>query len=273
MPSTDNVGVAGYQIYRNGALLRTTPSTSFTDSALTPLTSYSYRVAAYDYSNNLSASSAVLDVTTASPGPTLEQQSYSSPQTPQSVVAAAYVDGQVAGNTNILAIGWNDTVASIVSVGDGAGNVYHSAIATVRGNGISQAIYYASDIHAASPGANQVSVTFDRAAAFVDLRITEYSGLRQTNPFDAGASASGIGTAAGSGTLVTADAGELLFAAGMTSAAFTAPGSGFTREVITSPDGDLVEDGVAASAGSQAATATSSSGSWLLQLAAFVPAG
>jgi hypothetical protein len=39
--------------------------------------------------------------------------------------------------------------------------------------------------------------------------------------------------------------------------------------VITSPDGDLVEDALAASAGSDSASAPLSGGTWLLQLAAF----
>src|SRR5262249_12208799 len=197
-------------------------------------------------------------VTTTSPGPTLEQLGYATPQTPQSVVTATYVDAQVVHDTNILAIGWNDTTASVTSVTDSAGNVYQQAIATFRGSGMSQAVFYAAATHAAAPGGNQVTVSFDQPAVFVDLRITESSGLRQSDPVDAGASATGSGTTASSGTLVTAAPGELLFAAGMTSATFTASGTGFTSEVITAPDGDIVEDAVAASAGSHAAHAAPS---------------
>src|SRR5262249_4790055 len=43
--STDDVAVAGYRVYRDGALVGSTAATSFADSGLTPLTSYSYRVA------------------------------------------------------------------------------------------------------------------------------------------------------------------------------------------------------------------------------------
>jgi len=67
-----------------------------------------------------------------------------------------------------------------------------------------------------------------------------YSGLRQTNPFHVGVSATGSGSLASSGALTTAASSELLFAAGMTGAVFTAPGSGFTSRIVTSPDGDLV---------------------------------
>ena len=78
------------------------------------------------------------------------QQSYATPQSPQSVVSATYADAQAAGDTNIVAIGWNDTTrrASPRST-DSAGNVYQPAVATFRGNGLSQAIYYAANIAAA----------------------------------------------------------------------------------------------------------------------------
>ena len=269
MASTDNVAVAGYQVYRNGAVIRTTPSTTYTDTGLSPLTSYSYTVAAYDYANNVSAQSSPLVVTTTSPGPTFAQQNYATPQTPQSQVDVVYVNDQTAGDTNILAIGWNDTTASIVSVTDGAGNVYQPAVATFSGNGMSQAIYYAPNIHAAAAGSNQVTVTFNQPAVFVDLRITEYSGLKQTSPFQAGASGTGNGSTASSGSLSTTSSSELLFAAGMTGVSFTAPGSGYTSRVITAPDADIIEDAVAASAGNYSATAPLSGGTWLLQLAAF----
>jgi chitodextrinase len=269
--STDNVAVAGYQLYRDGALIRTTPATTATDTGLTALTAYAYTVVAFDYANNASAASAALNVTTAGPGPTFVQQSYAAPQSPQSVVSTTYASGQTAGDTNIVAIGWNDTSASITSVSDSAGNVYQPALATFRGNGMSQAIYYAANIAAAAAGSNQVTVHFDQAAVFVDLRITEYAGLRQSAPFQAGVSASGVGSSASTGPLAAAS-NALLFAAGMTGATFSAPGAGYTSRVITLPDGDIVEDAIAASAGNYIATASLNSGTWVLQLAAFAPA-
>ena len=267
--SSDNVAVAAYLLYRDGALVRTTRSTSVTDTGLSPSTTYSYEVAALDYANNLSARSAALAVTTAAPRPAFVQEGYAVPQTPQVQVHATYAAAQAAGDTNILAIGWNDTTASIASVVDSAGNVYHSAIATFRGNGLSQAIYYASNIAAASAGDNVVTVTFDQPAVYVDLRATEYARIQPGNPFDGGASASGNGTNATTGSVNAPAASELLFAAGMTSGVFTGPGSGFTSRVITSPDGDIVEDAIATSAGSYSSSAPLSGGTWLLQLAAF----
>ena len=270
--STDDVAVAGYQLYRDGVVIKSTPSTSYTDTGLAALTAYSYTVAAYDYANNVSPPSAALVATTASPGPTFVQQGYAVPQSPQNVASAVFAGAQSAGDANIVAIGWNDTAASIASVTDSAGNVYQAAIATYRGNGLSQAIYYAANVAAAAAGANQVTVTFNQAAVYVDLRAAEYSGLRQSAPFDAGGSASGSGSTASSGGVTTTAPAEFLFAAGMTGAVFSGPGTGFVNRVITAPDGDIVEDAIAGSAGTYSATAPLSSGTWLLQLAAFRPA-
>jgi chitodextrinase len=267
--ATDNVRVAGYQIFRDGALIRTTPSTTYTDSGRSPSTAYSYAVAACDYASNVSAPSTPVMVSTSAPGPMFVQEQYATPQAPQSAVSATYPSPQTAGNTNLVAIGWNDTTASITAVTDSAGNTYQPASGTARGNGLSQAIYVASNIAAAS--GNQLTVQFDRPAAYVDLRVTEYSGLRQPVPFDAAVWSSGSNGPATTATLMVSAPSELLFAAGMTGGVFSAPGAGYASRVITAPDGDLVEDLVAASAGSYSASAVVS-GTWLLQLAAFAPA-
>ena len=112
----------------------------------------------------------------------------------------------------------------------------------VRSSGISQAIYYAKNIKASAAGANTVTVTFNASTAFVDLRITEYSGLDKVNPLDVSQSASGTAATANSGAVTTTAANELLFAAGTTTGSFSGAGTGFTNRIITSPDADNVED-------------------------------
>src|SRR4029079_2880319 len=62
--STDNVGVAGYQIFRNGTSVGTTTSLSFRDTELKASTTYTYAIAAYDYSNNVSPQSQQIVLTT-----------------------------------------------------------------------------------------------------------------------------------------------------------------------------------------------------------------
>jgi len=59
-PSTDNVGVSYYQVFRNGSLVAQTSganSTVWYDSSLSAATTYSYQVSACDAANNCSAQS------------------------------------------------------------------------------------------------------------------------------------------------------------------------------------------------------------------------
>ena len=66
--STDNKGVAGYKIYRNGGEVGTSTSNSYVDSGLTANTQYSYYVKAYDAAQNLSdPSNTVLRYTLSVP--------------------------------------------------------------------------------------------------------------------------------------------------------------------------------------------------------------
>src|SRR5439155_696603 len=64
--STDNVGVTGYTIYRDGTQLGTVSGStlSFLDNTVAGLTSYSYTVDAFDAAGNHSAQSAAAAVTT-----------------------------------------------------------------------------------------------------------------------------------------------------------------------------------------------------------------
>jgi chitodextrinase len=63
--STDNVGVTGYLVFRNGTQVGTPTSTSYTDSGLAASTAYSYTVKARDAAGNTSAASTALSVTTS----------------------------------------------------------------------------------------------------------------------------------------------------------------------------------------------------------------
>jgi chitodextrinase len=66
--ATDNVGVSGYLVLRNGVQVGTTAATSYSDSGLTPSTTYSYAVKAQDAVGNTSAASTALPVTTTPAG-------------------------------------------------------------------------------------------------------------------------------------------------------------------------------------------------------------
>ena len=66
--STDNIGVTGYNVYRNGVQVGTASGTSYTDTGLSAATAYQYSVTAHDAAGNLSAASGIATGTTAPPG-------------------------------------------------------------------------------------------------------------------------------------------------------------------------------------------------------------
>lgn len=61
--STDNVGVSGYRIHRNGVQIATSDATTHSDTGLAANTSYNYTVSAYDAAGNDSAQSNSVSAT------------------------------------------------------------------------------------------------------------------------------------------------------------------------------------------------------------------
>src|SRR6267378_205841 len=203
------------------------------------------------------------------------QSNYAAPQTPQTTVAVPYTAAQTAGNLNVVVVGWNDSTATVLSLNDTSGNIYFPALTpTVQSGTASLVIYYAKNIAAAVAGANSVTVTFALAANFSDIRIAEYSGLDPVNPLDVAVGAQGNNATSSSGAVTTTNANDLLVGANMVQTMTTGPGSGYTNRVITTPDGDILEDRLVTAIGSYAATApVSPSGQWIMQVVAFRAAG
>ena len=202
------------------------------------------------------------------------QQNSAEPQTPQSSVSATYTAVQTAGDTNVVAIGWADATSSVTSVTDTNGNVYALALAPTQQTGVqSLAIYISSNVVAAAANSNTVTVTFNAAAPYVDLRVLEYSGLDTVSPLDGTAGASGTGATSSAGPITTTNANDLLFAANYVSMLTNGPGAGFTARVITNPDADLAEDEIVTTAGTYTATASVASGGWVMQIVALKAAG
>src|SRR5215469_13415060 len=125
------------------------------------------------------------------------QMASATPQTPTSTVNVTYPGAQTAGNMNVVAVGWNDTTATVQSVKDSAGNTYGLAIGPTSGSALQQSIYYAPNI---TGGNNTVTVTFSQAAVNPDIRVLEYSGV---SAVDVSAGASGNSATASSGAATT----------------------------------------------------------------------
>jgi chitodextrinase len=208
----------------------------------------------------------------ATPTITYVQSNFVIPQTPQTTVNVTFTAAQAVGDLNVIVVGWNDSTAVVNTVTDRSGNTYTRAVGpTVVTGALSQSIYYAKNIVAATAGANTVTVTYSVAAQYPDIRILEYSGADLNSPVDVTAASTGRSATSGSGSATTTNATDLLFGANMVGSFTSKAGTGFTSRIITSPDGDIAEDEMVTSTGSYSAAATLnlSSEPWLMQMVAF----
>ena len=87
--SSDNVAVASYRVYRNGAVVATLGSTTYQNTGLTPATTYTYRVDAVDSTGNASGLSTPVTVSTPSAPDT------TAPTAPTGVTASAVSDTKI----------------------------------------------------------------------------------------------------------------------------------------------------------------------------------
>jgi Fibronectin type III domain len=205
----------------------------------------------------------------AAAAPKYIQGHYAVPQTPQTSVTVPYSSAQTAGDLNVVVVGWNDSATRIGSLKDSKGNVYQLAVGPTVTGALSQSIYYAKNIAAASAAVNAVTVTFSGLASYPDIRILEYSGIDTVNPVDTFAGAIGNSATSSNVSLQTTAAADLLVA-GNTVQSSSIAGSGFTLRLTTSPDGDIAEDKIAATAGTYSASATlSATSGWVMQAVAF----
>jgi chitodextrinase len=274
--STDNVGVTGYRIERCqgpsctsfSQIATTGTSSTYSDSSVPAGASFTYRVRASDAAGNVSGYS---NTATAATGAILYVQSTSSdPLGPVTIVSATFVNAQAAGDLNIIVVSANDSTSGITSLTDSKSNTYTLAAGPTRSTGnATQWVYFAKNIAAAMAGSNTITVTFNAAVNYPDLRLVEYSGLDTAAPLDGAAGAAGASTSTDSGAFTTTNANDLLFASNYVAHSTTGPGAGFTERLITG-DQSIVEDEIVGTTGSYHGTAPQdTSGWWVMQLVAF----
>lgn len=96
--SSDDIGVKGYQIYRDGVKIGSTSKNSYKNTGLKPAKTYVYTLKAYDFANNYSPKSEPLTVVT---NPDI---------TPPSVPAGVYATGVTATS---VALKWSASTDNI----------------------------------------------------------------------------------------------------------------------------------------------------------------
>jgi chitodextrinase len=154
--STDNVGVTGYIVRRNGVQVATPATSSFADTGLSAATTYSYTVAARDAVGNISPYSTSVSVTTASVADTTP------PSTPTGLTGAAA--GSTAANLSWSASTDNVGVTGYIVRRNGV-QVATPATTSFADTGLSAATTYSYTVAARdaagniSPYSTSVSVT------------------------------------------------------------------------------------------------------------------
>jgi len=186
----------------------------------------------------------------------------------KSTVTVKYQAAQIAGDVNVVIVGWNDTTSTVKTVSDSAGNLYSLAVGPSTTSGLlSQSIYVAKNIAPAAAGANTVTIAFSKSAYYPDIRILEYSGADPNNPVDAVGANSGSSTTSNAAAITT-NATDLIVAANIVRDMTNGPGTGFTQRILTG-FGDIAEDRMVSTAGSNVATAPISDASlWIMQTVA-----
>jgi chitodextrinase len=177
--ATDNRGVTGYRLVRNGTVLPgTITGLSTTDTGLSPGTRYNYTVRAVDAAGNLSAdSNQVAVTTTADGGPTQD----TTPPTAPTSLASASVTSESVGLT------WGAATDDRGVTGYRLvrnGTVLPGTITglSTTDTGLSPATSYAYTVRAVdaagnvSPDSNQVTVTTAAAQDTTGLYSYDWSG-------------------------------------------------------------------------------------------------
>src|SRR5207249_7519603 len=148
--ATDNVGVAGYTVYRNGAAIATVGGgiLSYADSAVTPATNYSYSVDAFDAAGNHSSASAAVPVHVPAQIKFVQGKAV----TTGSRVASLTISFGAVGQGDLL-VGWFGEYDSAgqVTVSDSVNGAWTRSPASTTWNGSTGdiALYYVANSAAA----------------------------------------------------------------------------------------------------------------------------
>jgi chitodextrinase len=270
--STDNVSVAGYRVMRNGSLIGTSAQPSYDDSGLNPSTTYTYAVAAYDASNNVSATSSGVNVTTSpgSSGTITFVQLKENRLTANSISLNTGTFGSPvgAGHLMVVWIWYASAARSVAKVTDTLGNVYARVVGPTTGTGglaqQRQELWYAKNLAA---GATSVTATFD-AAVNADMSISahEYAGADPATPLDATSTVAVSGTNVSGSPVTTTAPSELIFGATLFQGTGAA-GAGFTKR--SSIANNVSEDKVVTTAGSYSVSFVNVSQAAIVQTATF----
>jgi chitodextrinase len=229
-PSTDNVGVRGYTVYRDGSAIGTTdPTTTFyNDQSVAAGATSTYTVDAFDAAGNHSAPSTGLPVTVPSRSPAFVQGASDSPGGRLSSTTLVLTAPVAQGD---LLVGWfaQYDATGQVQVSDNVNGTWTRGPVSerFRNGGGDLAIYYVQNTQAA-PGGLTVTISAAKAT-YLPGAVAEFSGVATVGALDQAAVGQGSGTAADSGPTAAAPSGELVFGALITAGQPLTVSPGFSQ--------------------------------------------
>jgi hypothetical protein len=180
-------------------------------------------------------------------------------------LSVSFPSSSVAGDFILVAFDF-DTNATVSSVSDSQGNAFIKVGNQLTSPGGARSrVYYAKNIKG---GADTVKIALSANSGWLEVYLTEYSGVDHTNPIDAQAGTSGSAGPVSSGHGVTDFAGDLIYGYCVGDSACTA-GSGFAAR--STLNDNLIEDMTAGGPGTYSATGSANNG-WTMHMVALKPA-
>jgi Calcineurin-like phosphoesterase/PEGA domain len=272
--STDNVGVTGYDVYRNGLLLTPTPvtTTSYTDSTASPGTTFQYTVDARDGAGNVSPASSPFPVTTPTgpAGPAFVQSAGSS------TTSVTLPVPSTPGDLLVLSASvYTGATHPITAVTDSAGDTW-----TEAGNYFTSGVNSDGELWYAAGAGSVTSVTVTTGATAIALQLDEFNGVASSNALDGSIGTSGHSTSGFSGSATASGSGDLAvgFIAGHATGqtvTVTSPGyNALPMQTTTSPNTVTVLSGyenIAAPGATSFAGSFGAAMNWAAGVALFKP--
>ncbi len=277
--SPSSGSVAGYTVYRDGAVIGTTgpDTTIFLDRDVTPSTTHTYSVDAFDLVNDHSARSAPLTVTTPAQSPEFVQGAAASPATRLPSYTLTLTEPVLAGD---LLVGWFSQfdVPGEVRVSDDVNGPWTRSVSTTWSGTGDIALYYREN-SAPAPSGLRITVSAS-ASAYLQEVVADFRGVAAVGALDQAMVSQGAGTYASVGPTAPVPAGELVVAAVLTGGQprWATPGSSErVPYLIDAHNGSYasdLEDILSSAAGPQVGSLTlGAATNWYMALAAFRSTG
>src|SRR5881296_859 len=284
-PSTGSV--AGYTLYRDGSpiaiLFLNGPSigrarpdpTTFVDEDVTPLSTYTYTVDAFDLADEHSAQSAPLRIITPVASPEFVQGVAGSSASRIASETLVLTEPVLPGD---LLVGWfgQFDAPGEVHVLDNVNGPWTRSVSTTFGGTGDIALFYRRSSFPAPFGL--VITVSASAPAYLQEAVADYRNVAVLGTLDQALVAQGVGTNASAGPTAAIPAGELVVAAVITGGqpAWAIPGSSqmvpYVLEVQNGSASSDIEDILSSAAGPQEASMTlGTATNWYMVLATFRP--